>query len=69
MKATVEEDMAFAMWERRIDGVLSTHSGRSFVDGSIPSRVRERLMGAYRKAGWAVTYHDDQRDGASLEFT
>jgi len=49
-KATAEEDAAFALWEQKIDHVLSTHDGRSFVNGNIPRRVRLRLMEAYRKA-------------------
>lgn len=68
-KLTVEEDAAFAMWEQRIDGALRTHDGRTIVPCDASSRVRLRLIQAYRRAGWTVASGSNQRDGSWLEFT
>ena len=31
--------------------------------------TREIVVKRYRNAGWNVTFHDDQRDGATYELT
>lgn len=67
-RATAQEDAEFSHWEQKIDAALATHTGRTIVDIGTSQRVRERLMAAYRKGGWTVTFHDSQREGASLEF-
>ena len=67
-KTTAEEDAAIKLWETKIDTALATHYGSTSVDFSGTSRVRERLIALYQAGGWSVTYHDDQRDGASLTF-
>jgi hypothetical protein len=64
-----EEQNEYAMWEMRIDGALSKHDRRTVVDYTGSARVRERLMAAYRGAGWTVDYGDSQRDGAYLSFS
>lgn len=69
-KLTSAEDAEYAMWERKIDGVLQTFDGSATIEvNHLSRRVRERLMQDYRAAGWTVTYGDDQRDGAWLTFT
>ena len=67
---TKKESAEYALWEKKIDEALSTHSGRTIVDvPNLSMRVRERLMRAYRGAGWTVDFRDSQFDGASLSFT
>lgn len=52
-KLAQEEQAQYAMMEARIDVELREHDGRTFVDcGGVGNRVRERLMKAYRAAGW-----------------
>ena len=67
-KTTAEEDAAIKLWETKIDAALATHYGSTSVDFSGTARVRGRIVELYQAGGWSVTYHDDQRDGASLTF-
>jgi hypothetical protein len=36
--------------------------------GNLPCKVVETLLDSYRQAGWQAKLHDDQRDGAWIEF-
>lgn len=66
---TQREQNEYLLMETMIDEALRTHDGRTFVNcDNVSNRVRECLMRDYRKAGWTVDFHSDQRDGSSLEF-
>ena len=66
-RLSVSEELMFKMWEQQIDVALQ--EGKTWVSFTGTARVREQLMKAYEKAGWTVTYHDDQREGATLTFS
>jgi hypothetical protein len=63
-----------AVLEREIDDRLTDPRNHSvtnfFVDivGDTGPRVQNELTRRYEAAGWVVTWHDDQRDGLSIQL-
>lgn len=47
-----------------------TYGGRYIIDRhGVPYEHQTAVAAEFRKAGWAVKWTDDQRDGTSVEFT
>lgn len=72
---TVNSELAGEM-EAVIDRNLATrdvdYHGRIIINMEslrrFPKMLRESVLEKYKQGGWAVSYHDDQRDGDWLEF-
>lgn len=68
-KLATEDEAAYRAIEARIDAALVKHDQQTIVPCDVNRRVRAKVIADYGAAGWTVKFHDDQRDGASLEFT
>ncbi len=67
---TTEEAAQFDAWEKKIDAALRTFEGRAAVDcAGLSGRVLNKILNAYRVAGWHVAHSSDQREGPYLTFT
>lgn len=52
-----------------VAGMNRSTNGRIIVDVSVPSHIRPLVTARFNAEGWLVKYHDDQRDGSSVEVT
>jgi hypothetical protein len=75
-KVVRDEEPRLRRVEQRIDEALATgYDGRSSVaiDASLFEGIRkpalDKLITAYRQAGWTVEYQSDQREGDFYQFS
>lgn len=72
---TEGETAALDHVEKAIDNGIREHSVYSHTNiyvglngGGITRRMQAELTRRYEEAGWVVTWHDDQRDGLSIQL-
>jgi hypothetical protein len=69
VEALVEQVNEFL--KRDFKGDSGYHGDRVSITAAalgVNDRIRNAVVAEFRKAGWAVEFHDDQRDGAYYLF-